>query len=235
MYKISFKTKFNIYKKFNYDLWGYYSNMSWFLKKPKITDKIAQYFFQKYEKKLKYKRINIHIYIVDKFHKLEIRRKINQKFLKKIVIKFYYINIKYHQFRAWGVKAMKRTGFSEGFYILYLEGRVSSILYRMNFIYNVFWLKWIVNFQGIFVNKKRITFTNTIINLFDIIQINKYLYNNIRVNLLRRIFYNLIFFNTPRFFIINYNLLFGFCFDFPNKQDIIYPSSIDIYRGLDFI
>lgn len=238
MYKFAYKKQLNIYKKFNLDFWGYYSNTNFLIKIPFIKDKITNFFIKNFKLQLNIKKQKgrIYIYRIDlSIKKKKYKINTNQKILKNQLIKVYYLNIKENQFIKYVQKAFQFSGEAEANYIFFLEGRISNILYRMNFFFNVFNFKWLILIHGILINKQRITYINYNLKIFDFIQIIPYFFKKTRKWLKIRTQLKLIYFNTPRFFIINFNLLFGFIYKFPSVKDIALPSSIDIYQGFDFI
>jgi len=61
-------------------------------------------------------------------------KKLNKKFISLRLTKLFFITLSYKQFRRLGLKAKSNDGFFEQNYLILLEGRILSIIYRSAFM-----------------------------------------------------------------------------------------------------
>ena len=257
-------SKFEIYKIFETDIWGHIflfdkrlvnsnfwkkvsfllnflisSNIfkPWYRKRLFYIYNYNELNYIKYNvKNLKWQRRKIFLFWKKKL--LNMKNMLWKGSLNKtslILLKSYYIYLKHNFFIKLGKKVYKRDGFFEGWYILFLECRLVSLLYRMNLLMNMFILKNFIISGNIIINGNVVTFLNYKVYLWDLISFVKPNNLILKMQLYKRIKEKRFYFWIPRFFIINYALMFGFIWDFPVYKDLAYPVGLDIFRGLKYV
>lgn len=223
--------KFKLYKRFGIDIWGkrlVSVNPNISVLKLFNTWAIQRFTFKKF------KRIRF-IYRIDtERHKRFFFSK-KKRFVTHRVARLFYLTLSYLQFRLLLKRASSYEGSLESNYIMILENRLVSLLYRMQINMNIFELRWFVYQRKVFVDNKIIDYTNASVQYFSIIRFNKYDKQKIKNAILARFKRKLMYFNIPRYLVINYKLLFAFVFKEPKRKDIKFPIKIiDIYRGADY-
>jgi hypothetical protein len=88
--------------------------------------------------------------------------------------------------------------------MLGMEGRLASILYRMNFVGELFATKHFVEAGHILVNTRAITYPNFVVGVYDLVMIPRHLRYWMRGRLLFRMFTGMVYFTVPRYFVMDY-------------------------------
>ena len=187
-------------------------------------------------KYLRWQRKKMYLYWKKKLLKMSVnnlKKTYNKTSL--ILLKSYYIFLKHSFFFKLGRIVLKKDGFFEGWYILFLECRLVSLIYRMNILMNMFVLKNFVIAGNVIINGNVITFLNYKVFLWDIISFIKPNNLLLKLQLYKRVKEKRFYFWISRFFLINYALMFGFIWDFPTYNDLAYPIGLDIFRGLNYL
>jgi len=89
--------------------------------------------------------------------------KFNKRFVSIRLTRLYFINLQDHQFRKLFRTAAKLDGNFESNYLRFLEGRLISIVYRLNLSANIFWLFKFVSGSNVFLNFKSVSIVNFIV------------------------------------------------------------------------
>jgi len=132
------------------------------------------------------------------------------------------------------ILARKRDGLFEMNYIHLIECRITSIVYRTSFYKTPFEILSVVKDGNISMNRKFIFYNNYIVNLFTLIGFRPSHKKRLYSNLLSRVKKRRILFNTPKFMYISYRLLLAYIKRIPNYNELIYPSSVDIFRVIGY-
>lgn len=82
------------------------------------------------------------------------RRSLKERFVTLRLVKLYYITYSYRQFRALARAMRRRRGAFEENFLLALESRASSIIYRMTFFSNPFLCLDVVRRGHVFVDNQ---------------------------------------------------------------------------------
>jgi ribosomal protein S4 len=146
------------------------------------------------------------------------------------IARLYFLTLKDYQFRSLFRRASKLDGNLEQNYCLLLECRIMAIFYRTNFLCNIFEIIQFVKAGYVFINFKIIKHINAPINNISYITCSKNTISRLRSNLIKRLKFQLILFNTPRFLFISYFFFFAYLCKLPKKKDFVYPFSLDIQR-----
>lgn len=152
--------------------------------------------------------------------------------------RLFFLVLSHRQASKMALRAFRFEGLCEGYLLLFLECRLFSVVYRLNFIDSPFLIRdFLRKTPDLRLNCCRINHFNQVIKLFQILKIRKkkraryrWLYKR---RIKRRGKKNFLFKN-PRYFYFNFKLFFGFIFRLPRRKDLVYPNkAIDIYRLID--
>lgn len=116
-------------------------------------------------------RNTIYIYRIDIVKLKTKRRRLKWRFVYIRMLKFFYMSLSHRQFRRYGCRALKKEGFLVGNYLFFLEGRVASVLYRMNFVSNVFILRQFITYGHVIVGVRIETFLNCNVGLCEAVRV----------------------------------------------------------------
>ena len=231
------KSRSTIYRQFELDVWGYYNNASPSYDIPKMGSRLTKWFqLMRMERwGLVWRKNTIFIYRIDVYKPRRKRRRMKWRFVFIRMLKFFYMSVSHRQFRRYGRRALRREGFFVSNYLLFLEGRLASVLYRMNFVSNIFTLRQFVTYGHVIVGLRVQTFLNFNVGLCEAVRVQPDCQGLLEVGLFRRLLQGRIYFNTPRYMYVNYQLMFGFLYCEPGENDVAFPIGIDVYRGMDHI
>lgn len=193
---------------------------------------LLRFFFRLYTAALerRYERSRRYIYRIDLITHHKKTRKFNKRFLSLRIARLYFITLKDYQFRSLFRRASKLDGNLEQNYCLLLECRIMAIFYRTNFLCNIFEIIQFVKAGYVFINFKIVKHINSSIKNTSYITCSKNTISRLRSNLKKRLKFQLLLFNTPRFLFISYFFFFAYLCKLPKKKDFVYPFSLDIQR-----
>jgi len=166
------------------------------------------------------------------YKKLNITRLYYFKFINKQILKKYFVNYKEY--------SLKKKFISN---IYNLERRLDFNLYKTNFVTSLYESKFFITKGFIFVNKKRVTNFNYLLNSGDLVELNSSLYNYIIKNkVFNQYLYlrnleidyktlSFIFLNKPDFFIFNYNNFIKKIYYQQNNKIINNNYNLKIYNN----
>jgi len=116
-------------------------------------------------------------------------------------------------------------------YLRFLEGRVFSIVYRLNISSDIFWLlHFIKEGCNFFLDSKALSILNTLIPIGKMITFRKQLHIKMVQKIIRRIKYKTLLFPTPKFLYASYTFFYFYLLRYPQRQDLVYPFAIDLQR-----
>lgn len=233
---LTIKHKFNIYRKFELDIWGVmYCDINCD-EKTFHKSRYIKFFFKLYQEKQKYRRTRRrrYIYRMDVIETRRKRRKYNLRFLSIRLTRLFFLTLQDYQFRSLLKKASKLDGDLETNYCHLLEGRLISVIYRTNFLSNMFEILRFVKEGNVYVNFKPLTKLNEIIRVGDFVTFNKKHKKKIRNYLIKRLNKRAVLFKEPRYLIVSYKFWFAYLIKYPRLKDLTYPISIDIQRITGF-
>ena len=144
--------------------------------------------------------------------------------------RLYFLTLQDHQFRNIFKKASKLTGNLELNYCYYLECRTITIIYRTNFLANIFNCIMFIKRNRLFINNYPINYINAVIPVNSLIKPSEIWIPWIKYHLYKRIILKSILFNTPKFLFISFRFWLVFLLKKPKRNDLVYPISIDIQR-----
>lgn len=127
-------------------------------------------------------------------------------------------------------KASKLTGNLGSNYCYLLECRTITLVYRTNFLANIFNCMMFVKRKRLFINQKPINYINAVVPIGTSIMPAKVWVPWIRYHLYKRLSLRSVLYNTPRFLFISFRFWVAFLMKKPNRKDLIYPIALDIQR-----
>lgn len=202
--------------------------------------RISRIFYKKFLDYLELKELleKRYIYRTDirePFHKF---RRFNKRFVSIRAVRFFYLTLTYRQFNKMADKAQIKDGFFESNFILALEGRLISFLYRTGFVFNMFDSLYLVKNSFVTLNRKVINYPNAVAKPFDILSFHPFIKRKILFDLLcRRIIVgsDLRLIRWSKFLFISTFFLFSYIYRGPFETDLIMPHKyLNIYRATKF-
>jgi ribosomal protein S4 len=205
----------------------------------KKLDNILRFFIFKYIEKWerrerKYQR---YIYRIDLTERAVKRRKLNIDFINIRIIKYFYINLDYKDFRRMAKKAKKMDSSFGANYVLILEGRAVCMVYRSGFIANMFEAIKVVNLGLVWVCKLQklyITNINYVIKVNEIVGFRAIFKSTIYWKWAKRLSRKSLLYTIPKYMFISFYFLIFFNKYLPKANQIINPIPIDIYRATGY-
>lgn len=133
-----------------------------------------------------------------------------------------------------GNEAASKDGLFEENYCSLLEGRLVSLLYRTNLLFNMFEIIAYVKRCNVMINNVLINYVNFTTAIGDFLSFLAEKGARFRHNMYKRFKTQTVLFNTPRYLYVNYKLFFAFMEKAPKLVDLVYPIKLDIYRATAF-
>jgi ribosomal protein S4 len=124
-------------------------------------------------------------------------------------------------------KAKKKDGFFEPNYLILLEGRISSIIYRVNFSSNLFEALKVARLGVIWFNKKFRSRANFVVSLMKFVGLHFLFKGFVYYNLVRRLIKKSVLQGFPKYIFMSYIFLTFFFKRLPRLKDYINPIPID--------
>jgi ribosomal protein S4 len=107
------------------------------------------------------------------------------------------------------------------------------LVYRANFVNNIFKLKFIID-RGIFlVNGEKKYYSNYNVKVGELVQVDFKHRRLLLTDMILRFEYKNILFSPRKYLFVNYNFLFIFFLRPPKLKELKYPIRLDIYKGGD--
>lgn len=154
------KNRNKFYKKILLDVWGYYKlykkvfkliNFMWVMRVEKRVRKIY------YKKEF--------IFSLVKRIRFRWCKKLKKKYINFCYLYNFYLIIRRKIFRRYVYMVCRKLGVFIGNYLNFIEGRLFMLVYRVNFINNIFKLKYIID-KGIFlINGYLINYLNFVVKV----------------------------------------------------------------------
>lgn len=241
---LTIKHKFNIYRRFEQDIWGIcYTDVRYeknSLKefyqglKPlyEIKSPYLNFFYKLYYERRKNYEVNQrrYIYRLDIIPKKRVFKDFKKRFMSIRITRLYFLTFQDHQFRRLFKKASKMDGNLESNYCHMLECRLPSIVYRMNLLSSPFQIIRFVKSGNLFVNFFPVKHVNSTVPVGQFITINLEVKDYLKNKLLHRLSKKAVLFPTPGYLFISYKFFFCYILKYPTKKDLVYPIALDIQR-----
>lgn len=158
-----------------------------------------------------------------------------RRFLSLYLLRLFYFGVRRKYFNKLLVLASKREGFLVENFIILLEFRLSSVLYRSFFFLDIVGMKRILRSLNIFVNKKRILWINYQLRVGDMIHLDPSDWISVRYGVFLRLQRNRVYCSVPRYLFVSFIFMFILLVKFPKYLDVSYPVGLDIYRCMDLV
>lgn len=221
------KNRNKLCKNILWDIWGH---TKLYLKPTKLIQ--LQVSMQNNdERRRKYYRKQFS-FSLEKRIKFKWKKRFKKKYLKHRLLYNYFLFIRRNMFLRYAYKAKRQTGSFIRNYLALIEGRLFMLIYRSNFVSNIFKLKFVIDKGIFFVNMVRRYYLNYNVKVGDLIQIDfnyrKLLRDDLRIRLK---YFKTLQSKTYRYMFINYKFMFIFFLRTPRFKEIKYPLKLDLYLG----
>ena len=105
-----------------------------------------------------------------------------------------------------------------------------ALFYRTNFLSNIFEILQFIKAGNVYINFKQVKYINCSITNISRITCSRNTIVRLRTNLKKRLHYQIILFNTPKFLFVSYFFFYAYLAKLPQRKDFIYPYPLDIQR-----
>jgi ribosomal protein S4 len=222
------KNRDKFYKKTLLDIWGYHRRYK------KISKLI--YFMKIIRDHRRARRLLYRREFIFNFKKriwFKFRKRFKKEYIKHRFLFNFYLIVKKKNFLKYKKLASKLKGFYTKNYFNFVEGRLFMLVYRANFINNLFKLKSIID-RGIFyVNGQRKFFSNYHVKVGELVQVDFKYKKLLSIDMKYRFMQRVIIRNPGRYLYINYKFLFILFLRSPKLNELKFPIRIDIKKGGD--
>lgn len=223
------RNKSKFYKKVLLDVWGQH------FKYNKITKLVHYRRIMKEQWKAR-KRFYSRTFVYSLARKISFRRKkrLKKKYIKPKVLYNYYLTLRRRTYKKYMFKAKRQLGSFYRNYLTFVEGRLFMLVYRSNFVTNMFKLKFIID-RGIFlVNGQRKYYANFNVRVGEIVQVDFKYKELIAADMRLRFKTDVINWLPKNYLFINYKFMFIFFLKSPKGKDFKgFPIKLDPYVGGD--
>lgn len=225
---LTIKHKFGIYRRFQLDIWGLFISTINMYK-----SKLTKFFYNIFRKREEYRlsRKRRYIYRIDIVDPKPYEKRIKKTFTGIRLLKYFYLTLEYKQYRKMSIRAVKRDGYYEQWYCLFLEGRIITLFLRANFVKSMFESIAFLKKNGALLNNKHVNYLNFNVNVGDFLRIYPKHIPLIKNNIFSRALKGNFLSNASRYFFVNYKLFYLTLFKYPTNKDLSFPVKVDIYRA----
>ena len=226
---ISLKKRNNFIKRTSLDVWGHHSL---YYKISKAINFVRVIKSQNRARYLHYKRQ--FVFTLRKKIRFRRRQQFKTPFIGPRYLVNFYLVLTRDNFRRYIRKAKRKHGYFIGNYLTFLEGRLYMMVYRSNFITNLFMIRNVMR-QGIFCVNSVIRYQfNYTMNLGDILQVHPIYKFLLREDMLTRFEQNIILWSPPGYLYTNYNFMFVMFKRKPKIADLFFPIRLDLLIGSEY-
>ena len=211
-------------------------NNSLFARSTHGIQRILDFFFTLYmaKKKQNRQKNKPYVYRLDIIDRPLIRKKLKQRFVSLRLVKLFYINYSYKNFRQLAMRMRRQYGMFEWNFLLQLEGRLMSFLYRTSLISNPFQCMQFIKQGYVMVNLKYIPHTNYRVQVSDFVSFSYLGKKIVYLALMYRLKNRLTLFNAPNYMFVSYTFMFSYMKRPPLKKQLVFPIAIDLYRATGY-
>jgi ribosomal protein S4 len=198
--------------------------------------RILDFFYklQETRKKQKQKRKQPYIYRLDIIERRTIKRYLKYRFVSLRLVKLFYINYNYKKFRVLSNRMRKKVGMFEWNFLLQVEGRLMSFIYRTSLVANLFQCMQLIKQGHVYVNFKNFPYVNHTVQVGDFLTFTSLGKKLIYLMLIKRLSKKITLFNAPGYMYVSYALLYAYMKRPPLKKQLVFPIAIDLYRATGY-
>jgi ribosomal protein S4 len=220
------KYRFKLYKRFELDVWGLLNN------NPIFGHPVVRFFQDSYRPRAERakQRVRQFIYRIDVINPDKMHKRKKWKFISMQLVRLFYRGVNQKKIFKFSRVAAAIDGLWVDNFLMFVESRIATILYRINWIPNILYLKQFLSHAGVMVNFKVPLNSNFIVRSSSFIHLTSQALIQVKTNLYYRLINNMIYFNAPRYAFVNYKLMFATLYRNPKLVDLSFPVLLDIYR-----
>jgi ribosomal protein S4 len=161
------------------------------------------------------------------------RKRFKYKYIAHRLLYAFFLIIRRRNYKKYRTIARKKKGYFFKNYLVFIEGRLFMLIYRANFVNNIFKLKFVID-RGIFlVNGEKKYYSNYNVKVGELVQVSFKYKKLIIGDMLLRFNYRNILWSPRKYLFVNYNFMFIFFLRSPKFRELKYPIRLDIYKGGD--
>ena len=220
------KYQFKLYKRFELDVWGLLNS------NPVFGHPVVKFFQDSYRYRAERakQRFRQFIYRIDIINPDKSHKRKKWKFVSMQLVRLFYKGINQRRVYKFSQLSSSSSGLWVNNFLLLIESRISTLLYRINWISNILFLNQFITHGNVLVNTKTPLTVNFMVKPFQLIRLLPAAVIKLRSNFIFRLKNNMVYFNTPRYIFLNSKVMFACTFRTPNLKDISFPVLLDIYR-----
>jgi ribosomal protein S4 len=220
------KYRFKLYKRFELDVWGLLNN------NPVFGHPVVRFFQDSYRHRAERakQRFRQFIYRIDVINPDKMHKRKKWKFISMQLVRLFYRGVNQKKIFKFSRIASSSSGLWVDNFLMFVESRIATILYRINWIPNILFIKQFLSHGGVIVNSKTPLSSNFIVQPSSFIRLTSRSLIQVKTNLYYRLVNNMVYFNTPRYIFTNYKLMFATLYKNPKLADLSFPVLLDIYR-----
>jgi ribosomal protein S4 len=206
------------------------------LKPSKKLNKICLFFFNRKRRKRNFDWWKKKYFIYEVRDLYIKKKKYTQKkeFTDIRLAKNFYIMYTFKQLKKVVKKAKKKDGLFEQNFIILMECKLPSFIYRSSFLPNMFESIHYIKNSNVAVNKKFWPFIFFSVKSMDIVTFRIWEKSYIYWNFFKRLKKKAFLFCFPKYMYISITFFFIICLNIPKKSDIINPITMDFYKASSF-
>jgi len=215
-----------------------YKNIMFKVFKIKISKKVSKVFSFFFDKKKRFDKIYYKkpfLYEIRLYYKQKKKYFAQSQFANLRLTRLFYIIYTYKQLKFLCKKSKKMDGLFEQNYILLMECKLPSFIYRTSFLSNMFYCLSFIKNNNVWINKKFMSYIYYTVTSMDLIGFRiiskSYIYWNFFKRLRRKAFIFLL----PKYIYFSLSFFLLILLRIPYKKELINPISIDMYRLSNYI
>ena len=206
------------------------------IKPSKKINKICLFFFNRKRRRRNFDwwKKKYFIYEVRDLYVKKKRYTKKKEFTDIRIAKNFYIMYTLKQLKKIVKKAKKKDGLFEQNFLIIMECKLPSFIYRSSFLPNMFESIDYIKGSNVAVNKKFIPFIYFSIKIMDIVTFRIWQKSYIYWSFYRRLKKKAFLFCFPKYMYVSISFFFIICLNLPKNSDIINPISMDFYKATSF-
>jgi len=212
------KNKNKFMKQTCLDIWG--KHISYF--KLSKAANFMKVIFEQRKQRYKYYNRNF-IFSLRKRINFKRKKKFKRNFLIPRVLYAFFLFLTKKNFIRYLNKAKRQHGYFIENYLALLEGRLFMVVYRSNFITNIFMIRYIIEQGAFYINDNIKYCFNYIVKIGDYVKLSFDLINLFKNDLLMRLKNRNILWPIPRYLIVNHTFMFVLFYKYPRLKNVAYP------------